>query len=111
MKRLAGCGIRSINNVVDASNLVMLELGQPVHFYDLATIAGAQIRVRLAARGERLTTLDGIPRSLDPSMLVIADAKRAVGLAGVIGGADTEIRESTKDVLIEAAWFSAGVRA
>ena len=106
--RLAACGIRSINNVVDASNLVMLELGQPVHVFDLATIAGAQIRVRLATQGERLMTLDGVLRTLDPSMLVIADAKRPIGLAGVIGGADTEIRETTKDVLIEAAWFSPG---
>jgi phenylalanyl-tRNA synthetase beta chain len=105
VRRLAACGIRSINNVVDASNLVMLELGQPVHFFDLRTLSGPAIRVRLAATGERLLTLDGVWRSLDPTMLVIADAERPVGLGGVIGGADTEIRDATKDVLIEAAWF------
>ena len=108
VRRLAACGLRSINNVVDASNLVMLELGQPVHFFDLATLSGATIRVRRAAPGESLTTLDGIERSLDPTMLVIADASRPVALAGVIGGAGTEIRASTRDVLVEAAWFSPG---
>jgi phenylalanyl-tRNA synthetase beta chain len=107
-RRLTACGVRSINNVVDASNLVMLELGQPVHFFDLARLAGPAIRVRLAARGETLTTLDGVARALDPSMLVIADADRPIALAGVIGGADSEIRASTKDVLIEAAWFAPG---
>jgi len=106
VRRLAACGLRSINNVVDASNLVMLELGQPVHFFDLATLAGPGIRVRRAIAGESLTTLDGIERPLDPAMLVIADEERPVALAGVIGGAATEIRASTRDVLVEAAWFS-----
>ena len=106
IRRLEACGVRSINNVVDASNLVMLELGQPVHFFDLETLSGPTIRVRRATSGESLTTLDGIERSLDPTMLVIADASRAVGLAGVLGGADTQIRAATKDVLVEAAWFS-----
>jgi phenylalanyl-tRNA synthetase beta chain len=108
VRRLEACGLRSINNVVDASNLVMLELGQPVHFFDLQTLAGPTIRVRRATEGESLTTLDGIERSLDPTMLVIADATRPVALAGVIGGAGTEIRASTKNVLVEAAWFSPG---
>lgn len=108
VKRLTACGVRSINNVVDASNLVMLELGQPVHFFDLARLAGPEIRVRAAATGERLVTLDGVERSLDPTMPVIADGKRAVALGGVMGGAATEIREATKDVLIEAAWFAPG---
>jgi phenylalanyl-tRNA synthetase beta chain len=105
VRRLELCGFRSINNVVDASNLVLLELGQPVHFFDLRTIHGHKIRVRRATDGERLVTLDGIDRALDPTMLVIADASQPVALAGVIGGQATEISTSTKDVLIEAAWF------
>jgi len=110
--RLAACGLRSINNVVDASNLVLLELGQPVHFFDLGTLAGPAIRVRRANPGESLRTLDGIDRTLAPEMLVIADDARPIALAGVIGGASTEIRPATKDVLIEAAWFSpASVRS
>lgn len=109
--RLAACGLRSINNVVDVSNLVMLEWGQPVHFFDLATIAGAEIHVRRAFAGERMTTLDGIERLLPGDALVIADRDRGVGLGGIIGGAETEIRDTTTDVLIEAAWFApAGVR-
>jgi phenylalanyl-tRNA synthetase beta chain len=106
VRRLERCGLRSINNVVDASNLVLLELGQPVHFFDLRKLEGPEIRVRWAKNGERLTTLDGIDRTLDPTMLVIADAMRPVALAGVIGGAATEITASTRDVLVEAAWFA-----
>jgi phenylalanyl-tRNA synthetase beta chain len=104
--RLAACGLRSINNVVDASNLVLLELGQPVHFFDLGTIAGPAIRVRRARAGESLRTLDGIDRTLTGEMLVIADEARPIALAGVIGGASTEIRPATTDVLVEAAWFA-----
>lgn len=104
--RLAECGLRSIDNVVDASNLVMLELGQPVHFFDLARLAGPAIVVRRARAGERLVTLDGVPRTLSADELVIADAERAVALAGVMGGAETEIAASTRTVLVEAAWFS-----
>jgi phenylalanyl-tRNA synthetase beta chain len=106
VRRLKICGLRSINNVVDASNLVLLELGQPVHFFDLQRLRGPAIRVRRATEGESLTTLDGIERALDPTMLVIADALLPVALAGVIGGAAAEIRSATKDVLVEAAWFS-----
>jgi phenylalanyl-tRNA synthetase beta chain len=112
VRRLAACGIRSINNVVDVSNLVMLELGQPVHTFDLETLKGPTLRVRRASAGERLATLDGIERSLDPTMLVVADDAGPVGLAGVIGGAATQIRGTTKGVLVEAAWFSpASVRS
>jgi phenylalanyl-tRNA synthetase beta chain len=112
VRRLELCGLRSINNVVDASNLVLLELGQPVHFFDLRKIAGPEIRVRRAVSGERLTTLDGVDRALDATMLVIADAVRPVALAGVIGGAATEITDATRDVLVEAAWFApASVRS
>jgi phenylalanyl-tRNA synthetase beta chain len=112
VKRLAACGLRSINNVVDASNLVLLQLGQPVHFFDLARLSGPAVRVRRAAAGESLKTLDAIDRTLDPTMLVIADAERPVALAGVMGGAATEIRSATRDVLVEAASFSpASVRS
>ncbi len=103
--RLEACGLRSVNNVVDASNLVMLETGNPIHFYDLARVQGGMLRVRRAEEGERLTTLDDIERELSADMLVIADGARAVGLAGVMGGAETEIREDTVDVLVEAAYF------
>jgi phenylalanyl-tRNA synthetase beta chain len=108
--RLGACGLRSINNAVDASNLVMLELGQPIHFfdYDLLTSdmeAPAEIRVRRAAASESLTTLDGVKRRLDPKVLVIADGRRPIALAGVIGGAGTEIHAGTRTVLIEAASF------
>lgn len=111
-RRLEACGLRSVNNVVDASNLVMLELGHPVHFFDLEQVAGATIRIRRAAPGERLTTLDGIERPLEPGMLVIADEKDPVALAGIMGGAGSEIGPATKNVLIEAAWFDpSSVRA
>jgi phenylalanyl-tRNA synthetase beta chain len=105
VKRLEVCGLRSINNVVDASNLVMLELGNPIHFFDFGLLQGKEILVRRAAKGESLKSLDGEQRRLDPEMLVIADRKRAIALAGVIGGADTEINSATRDVLIEAACF------
>jgi phenylalanyl-tRNA synthetase beta chain len=105
VRRLETCGLRSINNVVDASNLVLLELGHPVHFFDLDRLEGATVRIRRARAAERLTTLDGQDRELHSEFLVIADAHRAVALAGIIGGADSEIGESTEHVLIEAAVF------
>ncbi|UDY36223.1 phenylalanine--tRNA ligase subunit beta [Dermatobacter hominis] len=109
-QRLLAAGMRPINSVVDASNYVMLELGQPSHAFDLATLAdggdGPTLRVRRARAGERLETLDGVVRDLDPADGVIADADDAViGLAGVMGGASTEISEATTDVLVEAAWW------
>jgi phenylalanyl-tRNA synthetase beta chain len=94
-----------VNNVVDASNLVMLELGHPVHFFDLQRIDGATLRIRRAGPGSRLTTLDGVERRLDEEALVIADERDPVALAGVMGGAGSEIGSATRDVLIEAAWF------
>ena len=103
--RLEASGIRSINNVVDVTNYVMLEQGQPLHAFDLDRLAGARIIVRRARPGERVVTLDGVDRALDPEMLVIADAERAVAVAGVMGGADTEIGASTSRVLLEAAAF------
>lgn len=108
VERLEASGIRALNNVVDVTNLALLEFGQPLHAFDLDTLAGAQIRVRQAAQGEILETLDGRSRTLDADDLVIADAERAVALAGVMGGAATEVGEGTRDVLIESAHFAPG---
>ena len=105
VQRLEAVGIRSINNVADITNYVLMELGQPLHAFDADTLGNNQIIVRRAEPGEKLTTLDGEKRELNPSMLVIADARRAVALAGVIGGEETEISASTKNVLLESAWF------
>lgn len=104
-QRLEASGIRAINNVVDVTNYIMLEQGQPLHAFDLDRLAGPRIVVRRARSGEVLTTLDGVTRTLDPDMLVIADARRAVALAGIMGGADTEIGPRTRRVLLEAAAF------
>ena len=102
--RLRLAGMRPISLAVDISNYVMWELGQPLHFYDAESLRGA-IRVRRAAAGEKLTTLDEKERELHAEDLVIADARGAIGLAGVMGGASTEVGESTSTVLIEAAHF------
>ena len=104
--RLTAAGMRPINNVVDVSNYVMLELGQPNHAYDLATLGGSGFRVRAARAGEQLTTLDDITRTLVPDDLLICDAHdHPIGLAGIMGGADTEISDATTDVALEMAWF------
>jgi len=105
VKRLEACGVQSINNVVDVSNYVLLELGHPTHAFDLDTLAEKKIIVRRARAGDILTTLDGVERKLKPSHLVIADARRPVALAGVMGGTETEISFQTKNVLLESAWF------
>jgi phenylalanyl-tRNA synthetase beta chain len=105
--RLTLAGMRPINSVVDASNYVMLELGQPNHAYDLARLAGRRIRVRRARAGESLETLDGVTRALVDGDLLICDGDDApIGLAGVMGGASTEIGPSTTEVLLELAWFA-----
>jgi phenylalanyl-tRNA synthetase beta chain len=104
-QRLEASGIRSINNVVDVTNQVLLELGQPLHAFDLGKLSGGEIRVRRAGGGETLETLDAQSRKLDAADLVIAAAERAVAIAGVMGGADTEVAEDTTDVLIESAHF------
>ena len=103
-KRLMASGIRPINNVVDISNYVMLETGQPLHYYDADSL-GDTLIVRDAVDGEKLTTLDNIERTLTKDDIVIADSKEAVGLAGVMGGLSTEVEETTKNILIEAAIF------
>jgi len=105
-QRLEAVGVRSISNVVDATNYVMLELGQPMHAYDLATLAGPELVARLAAPGEKLVTLDGVERTLEGFMTVIADAKGPVGVAGVMGGRDTEVSQRTTDLVLECAWFT-----
>ena len=102
--RLIASGIRPINNVVDISNYVMLELGQPLHFYD-ADKLNNEIEVRMAQEGEKLTTLDNIQRTLTSNDIVISNGKEAIGLAGVMGGLDTKVTENTKNVIIEAAIF------
>lgn len=102
--RLIACGIRPINNVVDISNYVMLELGQPLHFYDSDNL-GDTILVRMARNGEELVTLDSTKRILNENDIVITNGKEVVGLAGVMGGMNTEVENTTKNVLIEAAIF------
>jgi phenylalanyl-tRNA synthetase beta chain len=104
-RRLERAGIRSINNIVDITNYVMLETGHPLHAFDRDLLAGGRVIVRRARHGERVTALDGVERELDPSTLVIADAERPVAIAGVMGGIGSEIRDETTTVLLEAAWF------
>jgi phenylalanyl-tRNA synthetase beta chain len=104
-RRLEAVGVRSINNVVDATNYVMLELNQPMHAYDAATLRGAALIVRRGRAGERLVTLDDEERKLDGEMVAIADAEGVIGLAGVMGGASTEVSVETSDVLLEAAYW------
>jgi phenylalanyl-tRNA synthetase beta chain len=109
--RLALAGQRPINNVVDISNFVMLELGQPLHFFDFAHVQGAHLIVRDAHEGERFTTLDGQERILDPRMMVIADASGPTSLAGIMGGLRSEVEATTTEILIEAAnWTGPRVR-
>ncbi|HEX8474780.1 MAG TPA: phenylalanine--tRNA ligase subunit beta [Pyrinomonadaceae bacterium] len=105
-ERLQAIGQRPINNVADITNYVLHELGQPIHAFDLNTLAERRIIVRRARAGERLRTLDGVERVLDEEMLVIADGSRAVALAGVMGGEETEVTDATRDVLIESAYFN-----
>lgn len=104
-RRLSLCGLRPINNVVDATNHVLLERGQPLHAFDHTRLDGGRIVVRRARPGERIVTLDGVDRALQSEMLVIADAVRPVAVAGVMGGAATEVTAETRDILLESALF------
>jgi phenylalanyl-tRNA synthetase beta chain len=110
-KRLSDCGVRPISNVVDVTNYVLLEYGQPLHGFDLDKVAGAEIVVRRARAGEKMTTLDGKVRTLDADDLLICDQDKPQVLAGVMGGQDSEVSEGTTRVLLEAAHFQpAGIR-
>ncbi|MGK7346000.1 MAG: phenylalanine--tRNA ligase subunit beta [Candidatus Nitrospinota bacterium M3_3B_026] len=104
-RRLMALGVRPINNVVDITNYVLMETGHPLHAFDYHKMAGGRIIVRMAREGEKLVTLDGRERLLGRDCLVIADAERAAALAGVMGGADSEVSVGTRDVLLEAAYF------
>jgi phenylalanyl-tRNA synthetase beta chain len=104
--RLEKVGVRPINNVVDVTNYVLFELGQPLHAFDLARLREGRIVVRRARAGEELATLDGEARKLDPDDLAICDAERPVALAGVMGGEATEVSDRTTDILLESAYFS-----
>ena len=104
-RRLSACGIRPINNLVDITNYVMEEFGQPMHAYDLDTIADHKIVVRRAEDGENFVTLDGQERELDSGMLMICDGEKPVGLAGIMGGENSMITDDVKDMLFEAACF------
>jgi len=105
-QRLLACGMRPINNIVDITNYVMLEYGQPLHAFDYDKIKGKKIIVRRAGGGEGIVSLDGVERVLSGDMLVIADEKAAVAIAGVMGGADSEVTEQTTSILLEAANFN-----
>ena len=107
-KRLQLCGLRAINNIADLTNYVLLETGHPTHAFDLDLLDQAKIVVRRGAKGEELRTLDGLDHNLTDDRLVIADGSRPVAMAGVIGGLETEISDSTRNVLLEAAWFEPG---
>lgn len=104
-QRLSSCGVRSINNVVDVTNLVMLETGQPLHAFDFAKISQNRVVIRTANHGELFTTLDGIERTLQPEDLLICDGEKPIALAGVMGGNNSEISPDTVDILLESAYF------
>ena len=107
-KRLKACGMRSINNIVDITNYVMLEMGQPMHAFDINSISGKHITVRRAENGEKITTLDETERVLDEKDLVISDEEKAVAIAGVMGGLNSEIEKDTQTVVFESAMFYGG---
>ena len=104
--RLQAAGVRPITNIVDVTNYVLLEMGQPMHAFDFTQLTGAQIRVRTARSGESIRTLDGQQRELSSDMLVIADAERPVAIAGVMGGADSEVTKATTVIVLESAYFN-----
>jgi phenylalanyl-tRNA synthetase beta chain len=104
--RLRAAGVRPISNIVDVTNYVLIELGQPMHAFDFAVLRRAQIRIRTAGTGETLRTLDGEMRTLSPEMLVIADGERPVAIAGVMGGSESEVTEGTTTIVLESASFN-----
>jgi phenylalanyl-tRNA synthetase beta chain len=108
-QHLTVLGLRPINNIVDITNFCLLETGQPLHAFDYDKLIGGKIIVRRARAGEKIVTIDGIERTLDPSILVIADAQRPVAIAGIMGGKATEVTETTKNVLLESAYFKPAI--
>ena len=108
-RHLESIGSRAINNIVDITNFCLFETGQSLHAFDFDKLQGGKIIVRRAKPGESIVTLDSVERKLDPSILVIADAKRPVAIAGIMGGKETEVRETTKNILLESAYFDPGV--
>lgn len=106
-QKITACGLRSVNNVVDITNYVFLESGQPLHAFDFAKISGQQIIVRPAQEGEKITTLDGKERILSSSMLVIADAEKPIAIAGIMGGDNAEVTETSTKIVLESAYFQA----
>lgn len=104
-KKIQAIGLRPINNVVDLTNFCLMESGQPLHAFDYDKLIGGRIIVRRARAGEKIITLDGVERTLNPSILVIADAERPVAIAGIMGGKDAEVTENTQRILLESAWF------
>ena len=112
IERIESIGLRPINNVVDITNFVLHETGQPLHAFDLEKIAGSALVVREAKEGEKITTLDDQERALSPNMMVIADAEKPLVVAGIMGSVDAEVDDSTSDIVLESAWFHPGsVRA
>jgi phenylalanyl-tRNA synthetase beta chain len=105
-RRLEACGVRSINNVVDVTNYVLLEMGHPLHAFDYGLLEGRRIVVRTAGEDESFTTLDGVERKLSAGMLLICDGARAVALAGIMGGQNSEVTDRTTDIFIESAYFN-----
>lgn len=108
-ERLQSLGLRAIGNAVDVTNFVLMEMGQPLHVFDFDKIQGGKIIVRRAKAGEKIVTLDGIERRLDPSILIIADAKQPIAIAGIMGGLATQVSLTTKNILLESAHFDMGV--
>jgi phenylalanyl-tRNA synthetase beta chain len=109
--RLAAAGVRAINNIVDITNYVLLEIGHPMHAFDFERLAGPELRIRTARTGERVTTLDAQDRALVPDILVIADATRPQAIGGVMGGRDSEVSDATHLIALESAWFEpTGIR-
>ena len=104
-ERLAALGLRSVNNVVDITNFVLYQLGQPLHAFDFDKLSGGAIVVRRARAGEEIVLIDGTRKKLTPTVLLICDARRPVAAAGIMGGADTEVKEGTQNILLESAYF------